>query len=125
MYASFVALASFEHFMKHYKFHHVRKFTTAVWEDESIKEEADWWRFQPAVNKLNEVIRKHIVYGAWMIVDKSMCAWRQKTSATGHLPNVSYIFRKSENLGMCCCYCCKLLFFVSRYTFDCPLSLLL
>jgi hypothetical protein len=41
---------------------------TAVWEDESIKEEEDWWRFQPAVNEFNEVRRMHIVSGLLMKV---------------------------------------------------------
>ena len=39
--------------------------------------------------------------GFWMIIDESMCAWRPRTSPTGKLPNISFIFRKPENLGMC------------------------
>jgi hypothetical protein len=97
--------------MKHYRFKQFRKFVTAIWEDEGMKESDEWWRFQPAVDEFNDVRKMRIVSGFWMIVDESMSAWRPRTSATGHLPNISYIFRKPENLGKVLCLCSSLFFF--------------
>jgi len=33
------------------------------------------------------------------VVDASMCAYRPRTTATGGLPNISFIVRKPEPLG--------------------------
>jgi hypothetical protein len=105
--------------MKHYRWKHFRKFITAIWEDESAKETEEWWRFQAAVDEFNEIRKTRVVSGFWMIVDETMSAWRPRTSATGHLPNISYIFRKPENLGEWPFLCFCLIVMFSLLTFDC------
>jgi len=64
-----------------------------------MKDTNEWWRFQSAVDEFNEIHRTRILSGFWMIVDETMSAYRPRTSATGKLPNISYIFRKPEPLG--------------------------
>jgi len=85
--------------MKHYRFKHFRKFIVHIWEDESGKETNEWWRFQGAVDEFNHLRKNRLLSGFWMLIDESMSAWRPRTSPTGNLPNISFIFRKPENLG--------------------------
>jgi hypothetical protein len=70
-----------------------------IWEDESGKETNEWWRFQGAVDEFNHLRKNRLLSGFWMLIDESMSAWRPRTSPTGNLPNISFIFRKPENLG--------------------------
>ena len=94
-----VASVNFERFMKFYMFKDFCRIITCIWEDDSIQVTEVWWKFQPAVDEFNEIRRTRIVSDFWMIVDELMSAWRPRTSATGHLPNISYILQKPENLG--------------------------
>jgi hypothetical protein len=40
-----------------------------------------------------------ITSSLWDILDESMSSYRPRTTATGSLPNISFIFRKPEPLG--------------------------
>lgn len=96
--------------MKLYRFKQFRKYCTAIWEDEGLKQSDEWWRFQPAIDEFNDLRQTRIVSAFWMIVDETMSAWKPRTSATGNLPNISYIFRKPEPLGTWLPFVCSLLF---------------
>jgi len=96
---SILPSAHFEKYMKLYRFKQFRKYVNLIWEDENLKETDEWWRFQPAVDEFNDIRRIRILSAFWMIVDDTMSAYRPRTSATGKLPNISYIFRKPEPLG--------------------------
>ena len=94
-----VPSAHFEKFMKLYRFKQFRKFVPTMFEDEALKETDEWWKFQPAVDEFNWIRQNRVLFAFWMIVDETMSAWRPRTSPTGDLPNVTYIFRKPEPLG--------------------------
>ena len=89
---SILPSAHFEKYMKLYRFKQFRKYVNLIWEDENLKETDEWWRFQPAVDEFNDIRRIRILSAFWMIVDETMSAYRPRTSATGKLPNISYIF---------------------------------
>ena len=78
--------------MKHYCFKHFRKFVLSIFEDESQKDNNERWRFQGGVDEFNNLRVGRIGLGSWMIVDETMSAWWPRISATGKLPNISYIF---------------------------------
>ncbi len=63
--------------------------------------ELDLWReFSSAVQELHQQQRALIKASNWKVEDESMSAWCPRITKTGGLPNISYIIRKPEPLGI-------------------------
>ena len=60
---------------------------------------SDWARIELLVDGINKNQKKNIASSVFKVLDESMSAWVPRTTATGGLPNISYILRKPEPLG--------------------------
>jgi hypothetical protein len=86
--------------MLEYRFKQFRQFLPDIHESASLKEaDGPWWRFAGAIDEFNSNHMALINASKMKVVDKSMCAYRPRTTATGGLPNISFIKRKPEPLG--------------------------
>jgi hypothetical protein len=54
--------------------------------------------FGGAIDEFNELHQELICGSCWISADETMCAWRPRKTATGGLPNVSFIIGKQEPL---------------------------
>ena len=45
-----------------------------MYEDESLKEYDEWWKFQPGVDEFNWIRANCVSSAFWMIVDETMSA---------------------------------------------------
>ena len=89
----------FEKFMPFGRWKEFRRFFPDVFADETRKESDVWYQFSAAIDEFNE-IRENLICGSrWISVDETMCAWKPRKTATGGLPNISFIIRKPEPLG--------------------------
>lgn len=66
-----------------------------------------WWKFKKAIDQFNKIRMMQVVSSYEKVLDESMSSWRPRTTATGGLPNISFILRKPEPLGtelktVCC-----------------------
>jgi hypothetical protein len=65
-----------------------------------IKKDTDpWFKFSGAIEEFNDIRRNELCCSLWISVDETMSAWRPRKTATGGLPNISFIVRKPELLG--------------------------
>ena len=97
---SMVAHPQFDNNMKFYRFKDFRHFLPLVFHSAELKELGDpWWQFEDAILQFNNNRRLRVQSFPWLVVDESMSAWRPRTTATGGLPNISFIVRKPEPLG--------------------------
>jgi hypothetical protein len=63
-----------------------RGFFPFIYVDESLKGKDVWWEFAGAVDGLIYLIRRiKLTCSPWIGVDKTMCAWRPRTTALGGL----------------------------------------
>jgi hypothetical protein len=70
-------------------------------EDGARKRDGDpWWQLAAAIDGFNDVHLNKIMTSFWDILDESMSSYRPRTTTTSSLPNISFIFRKPEPLGM-------------------------
>ena len=100
---------NFDRFIPEYRFRHFREFFPIIFQDPDVKDTDPWWQFSGAVKEFNNN-RSHLLKGAKVkAIDESMCAYRPRTTATGGLPNISFVKRKPEPLGL---YRCFVFFFV-------------
>ena len=91
---------NFDRYIPEYRFRHFREFLPFIYHDNSIKETDPWWQFSGAVTEFNNN-RLRLLKGAKVkAIDESMCAYRPRTTSTGGLPNISFIKRKPEPLGL-------------------------
>jgi len=89
----------FEKFMSFGRWKDFRRFFPEIFADETRKETDVWYQFSAAIDEFNE-IRSNLICGSrWISVDETMCAWKPRKTATGGLPNISFIIRKPEPLG--------------------------
>jgi hypothetical protein len=96
---------NFDRFMLEYRFKQFRQFLPSMYEDQSLKDSGDpWWKFAGAVTEFNLHHLKSINGSKVKVVDESMCAYRPRTTATGGLPNISFVKRKPEPLGLFCLF---------------------
>ena len=93
--------ANFGRYMKLYRFKQFRQFLPKIWEARrhSNNQQDPWWRFSGGIKTLNEIRNKLILPCEIIVIDESMSAYRPQTTKTGRLPNITYIFRKPEDLG--------------------------
>lgn len=97
---SMVPHPQFDNNMKFYRFKDLRHFLPLVFHSAELKELGDpWWQFEDAIIQFNNNRRQRVQASPWLVVDESMSAWRPRTTATGGLPNISFIIRKPEPLG--------------------------
>jgi hypothetical protein len=95
---------NFDRYIPEYRFRHFREFLPFIYHDNSIKETDPWWQFSGAVTEFNNN-RLRLLKGAKVkAIDESMCAYRPRTTSTGGLPNISFIKRKPEPLGLYLCF---------------------
>jgi len=91
---------NFDRFILEYRFRQFRDYFPVIFQDNSVKDTDPWWQFSGAVKEFND-IRSRLIKGAKVkAVDESMCAYRPRTTSTGGLPNISFIKRKPEPLGL-------------------------
>ncbi len=57
-----------------------------------------WWQISSFIDEFKETRYKHVAASRWKIMDELMCAFVPR-SATGGLPNLTFIIRKPEPLG--------------------------
>ena len=87
--------------MRYYRFQQFRTFYPKIWEDDGLRKAMDpWWKFEGAIRQFNEIRKKIILPSEVIAVDESMSAWRPQSTAKGGLPNLSFIMRKPEDLGI-------------------------
>jgi hypothetical protein len=83
---------NFDRFMVEYHFKQFRQFFPDIHESASLKEGDDpWWRFAGAIDEFNSNHMALINASKVKVVDESMCACHPRTTATGGLPNISFI----------------------------------
>lgn len=58
-----------------------------------------WWRFRRGIEGFNVNRARSIIMSCVFVLDESMSSWAPQTSATGGLPNISFIKRKPKPLG--------------------------
>jgi hypothetical protein len=91
---------SFSTYMKFHRFELWKQFIVKVNEDGARKRDGDlWWQFAAAIHRFNDVRLNKITTSLWDILDESMSSYRPQKTATGSLPNISFIFQKPEPLG--------------------------
>jgi hypothetical protein len=97
---SFLPPPSFSNYMKFHCFKVWKQFIVEVNEDKARERDGDpWWKFATAIDGFNHVCLNKITNSLWDILDESMSSFRPRTTATGTLPNISFIFCKPEPLG--------------------------
>ena len=89
----------FERFMPFGRWKEFQRFFPEIFVDNNKKDTDPWFQFSSAVDEFNEIRKNEISGSLWISVDESMCAWRPRKTATGGLPNISFIVRKPEPLG--------------------------
>jgi hypothetical protein len=98
---SFSPPPSFSNYMKFHRFKVWKQFIVKVNEDKAYERDGNpWWKFAIAIDGFNDVCLNKITTSLWDILDESMSSFRKRTTATGTLPNISFIFRKPEPLGI-------------------------
>jgi hypothetical protein len=97
---SFFPPPSFSTYMKLYCFKLWKQFIVKVNEDGARKRDGDpWCQFTTVIDEFNDVRLNKITTSLWDILDASISSYRPRATATGSLPNISFIFRKLEPLG--------------------------
>ena len=91
---------NFDRFILEYRFQQFRDFFPFIFQDPSVKDTDPWWQFSGAVKEFNDIQLRLIKGAKVKAVDESMCAYRPRTTSTGRLPNISFIKRKPEPLGL-------------------------
>jgi len=89
----------FERFMSFSRWKEFRKIFPDIFSDNDRKETDPWYQFSGAIDEFNELRQELICGSRWISADETMCAWRPRKTATGGLPNISFIIRKPEPLG--------------------------
>ncbi|MFO0446461.1 MAG: hypothetical protein ACK51L_02220 [bacterium] len=97
---SIAPLPHFEAIMPYSRFKDFRRFLPEIFADYSKEESDPWFRFSTAVDDFNEIRRTLFQGSRWISIDESMSAWRPRKTALGGLPNISFITRKPEPLGL-------------------------
>jgi hypothetical protein len=83
----------FEQYISCSRFKELRHFFPEIWVDHSKKDSG------MAIDEFNSLRRKFVRASKWKVANKSMCAWRPRTTALGGLLNISFVVRKPEPLG--------------------------
>jgi hypothetical protein len=91
---------NFDNIMKLYCFKDFRRFPPRAYESKAAKNNKDpWWQFCDAVAEFNNNRKTKLNLPWWLTADESMSPWKPRLSATGGLPNISFILRKPKPLG--------------------------
>jgi hypothetical protein len=86
--------------MPKYRFDTIKKvFPSAFHDHEARRKGDDWYPIGLLVKGFNENRRNTVAASKKKVLDEIMSAFRPRTTATGALPNISYILRKPEPLG--------------------------
>ena len=98
--SSILQQANFQNHMKLYRFKEFRYFLPRIFEQPMDQDCDPWWKFSSAIKAFNDIRKTHIKSSHVKVLDESMASWRPRTSKNGGLPNISYIIRKPEPLGI-------------------------
>jgi hypothetical protein len=98
-YKSIMQKPNFDQWMKNYRFKEFCQFIPAIWRDSSRKTTDPWWEFAMCIEEFNERRQEILESSVWWLIDECMSAYCPRKTATGGLPNISYIERKPEPLG--------------------------
>jgi hypothetical protein len=99
IWASLCPESHFEKYMAFGQWKELSRFFPEAFVDISEKEGDPWYQFSSAVEEFNEIRQSELVCSSRVSVDETMCAWRPRKTATGGVPNISFIIRKPEPLG--------------------------
>jgi hypothetical protein len=94
---------NFDHFIPECHFCHFREFLPLIFQDETVKDTDQWWQFSDAVKEFSNNRQRLVKRAKIEAIDESMCAYHPRTTSTGGLPNISFIKRKPEPLGLYSC----------------------
>ena len=83
--------------MAEYRFKELKSTFSYAFDDKS--DEGPWARIRLLIDGFNDNRRKNIAASIKKIMDESMCAFIPRTTKTGGLPTISFIFWKPEPLG--------------------------
>jgi hypothetical protein len=97
---SMVPEANFNTHMKLYRFKDFRHFIPFAYKSQTLKNNNDpWWEFAEAVTEFNNIRNIRLKMPCWLSIDELMSSWKPRKTATGGLPNISFIVRKPKPLG--------------------------
>ena len=97
---SMVPEANFNTHMKLYRFKDFRHFIPFAYKSQNLKNNNDpWWEFAEAITEFNNIRNIRLKMPCWLSIDESMSSWKPRKTATGGLPNISFIVRKPKPLG--------------------------
>ena len=91
---------NFDQFIPEYHFWHFREFLPLIFQDKTVKDTDQWWQFSDAVKEFSNNRQRLVKRAKIEAIDESMCAYHPRTTSTGGLPNISFIKRKPEPLGL-------------------------
>ena len=86
--------------MKEYKFKEFRRFLPVIYDNPKLKDTDPWWKFSDAIKEFNEIRKDLFVPSNVFGSDETMSAFKPQKTKTGGLPNITYILRKPEPLGI-------------------------
>ncbi len=87
-------------YMTNRRFKEIRAFVSFLMSCPEHKDVDPWWRVSTFVDDFNRKRFQHVAAGKWKVLDESMFSFRPRSSPTGGLPTLVYIFRKPEPFGI-------------------------
>lgn len=99
VWASLCQEPHFEQIMPFSRWKDFRRFLPSIFAESDKKDTDPWFKFSGAIEEFNEIRRNELCCSLWVSVDETMSAWKPRKTATGGLPNISFIVRKPEPLG--------------------------
>ena len=98
---SFAHHTDFNKYMRQYRFQQFRAFYPMIWEDEGLRQLNDpWWKFAGAIKQFNENRKSLLLPSEIIAIDETMSAFRPQTTKFGGMPNICFVMRKPEDLGL-------------------------
>jgi len=91
---------NFGKYMKHWRYKQIKTYVPQVMESKELKYWVDdWWRFKKRLDEFNETRNRELLTSHVLAFDEIMSTFIPRTTATGDLPNISYVNRKPESLA--------------------------
>ncbi len=90
---------NFDQYMSLHRFKKFRHWFPSVNIDKNREGADPWYPFIGGIDEFNKIRREKISGSTWISIDESMSSWKPRTTATGGLPNISFIMRKPKPLG--------------------------
>lgn len=96
----FKTAANFSQYMSLRRFEQIKKYAKYAFADMDAVAKGDLWGWlREGIRDFNANRKRWVVQSPVKTGDESMSAWRPRTTATGGLPNITFLVRKPEPLG--------------------------